>query len=71
MLFPNVPPIPVTLVHNPEPAIGVLAESTVDVAPQRAWSLPALAVVGFFGNDTTKESEDEAQGALEIVQKRT
>ena len=45
-----VPPVPLTMLHEPIPTVGVLPAKVTEVNPQveaPVWSGPALAVVGF------------------------
>ena len=34
-VFPKLPPVPLTMLHNPVPTVGVLPASVVLVTPQR------------------------------------
>jgi hypothetical protein len=68
------PPDPLTVLHDPVPAVGVLPASVVLVRLQSVdpvWSVPAFAVVGFWLKVTVTSSVEAVQGGLLIVQRNT
>lgn len=67
----KLPPVPVTIVHNPVPTVGTFAASAVVVKPQSVCAVPASEVEGFLGNEITSESAEAVHGAFEIVQNKT
>ena len=65
----TVPPAPETMLHEPVPIDGALAASVAEEA-QSVWSGPALEEEELGVKVTITSSLTEAQGALEIVQRR-
>ena len=62
------PPAPERMDQEPVPIDGGLAPSVVEEA-QSVWSAPATAVVGPGVYVMTTSSVEDAQGALETVQR--
>ena len=69
-LLNEYPAGPLTTLQDPVPETGVLAASVADV-PQIVWLGPALAVVGGAATAIVTVEVDAAQGAFEIVQRKT
>jgi len=68
------PPDPLTILHDPVPAVGVLPANVVLFSPHMSdpvWSVPAFAVVGLRLKVTVTSSEESVQGELLIVQRNT
>ena len=68
------PPDPLTMLHDPVPAAGVLPARVVLVRPHTAdpvWSAPALATVGFWLKVIVTSSVVAVQGELLMVQRST
>lgn len=61
-------PGPLTCVHVPVPMLGALA-AIVALVPQRFWSGPALARVGFWLKVMVTSSVEAVQGELLTVQR--
>ena len=63
--------VPDTTDHKPVPTVGVFPANVAVVTPQAGfWFGPALDAVGFLLNVTFTSSNEAAQGALEIVQRK-
>ena len=72
-MFPNEPPMPLTILHEPVPTVSVVAAIVTVVRPQveePVWSAPALAVVGFRLNVIITSSVEAVQGLLLMVHSR-
>jgi hypothetical protein len=68
------PPEPLSMLHDPVPAAGVLPARVVLVTPHSAdpvWSGPAFAVVGFWVKVIVTSSVDAVHGELLMVQRKT
>jgi hypothetical protein len=68
------PPDPLTMLHEPVPAVGVLPASVVLVTPHMAdpvWSVPAFATVGLWVKLIVTSSLEAVQGELVMVQRKT
>ena len=65
-----VPPVPLTMLQAPVPTVAALPARVTEVKPQvddPVWSVPALAVVGFWLNVITTSSVDAVHGLFDIV----
>ena len=65
-----VPPVPLIMLQEPVPTVGVLPDNVTVVNPQVAepvWSRPAFAVVGFWLNVIITSSVDAVHGLFDIV----
>ena len=63
------PPVPETMLHEPEPTAGALPARVVEVA-QSIWLGPALATVEGVVKEMTTSSAVSVQGKLAIVQRK-
>ena len=70
----TVPPVPLTILHAPVPAVGAFAANVTCVKPHvvaPVWSVPAFAVVGFLLKVIFTSSVEAVQGEFDIVHRNT